>query len=139
VSIEGPYGGFDFGDPAEDQVWVAGGIGVAPFLARLEDLAIRPPSARGGVHFFYCVKNAVDAAFPRGLEALCRRAGVSLSLHIDERDGLMNSGDIGELARRAESVWFCGPKAWGDELRLSLLRDHGLRPEGFHRERFEFR
>ncbi|MDR3220824.1 MAG: hypothetical protein LBU46_02275, partial [Candidatus Accumulibacter sp.] len=136
--IEGPYGRFDFGDAAEDQVWVAGGVGVAPFLARLEALA-SSDGARGDVHFFYCIKSFREASFPGGLEALCREARVNLHLHIDDRDGWMNPGEIGEFSRRAKSVWFCGPKAWAGKLRPALRRDHGLRPEQFHRELFEFR
>jgi predicted ferric reductase len=137
VIVEGPYGRFDFGDPAEDQVWVAGGVGIAPFLARLEALAAHG-GARGDVHLFYCVKSR-RAAFPDGLEALCAKAGVTLHLHVSERDGRISTGTIGKTAKRAGSVWFCGPRAWGEKLRSALWRDHGLPPERFHRERFEFR
>ena len=40
VSVEGPYGHFrlDRHDPSRRQIWIAGGIGVTPFLAWLEAL-----------------------------------------------------------------------------------------------------
>ena len=138
VTVEGPYGRFDFGDVLEEQVWVAGGVGVAPFLARLEMLAARG-GARGKVHFFYSVKNAQDAAFPEGLQALCRKAGVELHLRIEDRDGQVKPDEIGPFASQAPSVWFCGPVAWAKSLQAALQRHYGLHPENFHREIFEFR
>jgi predicted ferric reductase len=138
ATVEGPYGGFDFGDAAENQVWVAGGVGIAPFLARLEALAACG-GARGDVHLFYCVKNARHASFPDGLEALCEKANVRLRLHVSEHNGRISTGTIGKIANRAKSVWFCGPRRWGDKLRSALQRDHALPPEHFHYELFEFR
>lgn len=138
VVVEGPYGCFDFGEVSEEQVWVAGGIGVAPFLARLEMLAAAG-GAKGKVHFFYCAKTAADASFPNGLEALCRKAGVELHLRIDERDGLIEPGEIGEFARKARGVWFCGPSGWGKSLQAALQQRYGLASGRFHRELFEFR
>ena len=138
VSIEGPYGRFDFGEASEDQVWIAGGVGVIPFLARLEALAAHNDE-HGDVHFFYSARNFRDASFPYDLEALCCDAGVKLHLHVDERDGRIGIVNIGELTCLAKSVWFCGPEAWGKALRAALERDYGLQPEQFHSELFRFR
>ena len=138
VSIEGPYGRFDFGNDSEAQVWVAGGIGVAPFIARLESLAVKGGQSRN-IHFFYCVCNDQDATFPVGLEALCERAGVNLHLRVDSRDGLIPAQEIGQHVSEAKSVWFCGPAGWAKALGTTLQRDFGLAPKDFHRELFEFR
>jgi predicted ferric reductase len=138
VIIEGPYGCFDFGEISEDQIWIAGGVGIMPFLARLESLAASG-GTRGNVHLFYNVRSFWDASFPYGLEALCCDAGVKLHLHVDEHDGRMGIGNIGELARQTKSVWFCGPKKWGEALRAALWRDYELQPNQFHNELFEFR
>ena len=138
VTIEGPYGRFDFGDVSEEQVWVAGGIGVAPFLARLEWLAASG-GAQGKVHFFYSVRRAAEATFPAGLEDLCWRAGVELHLRVDDIDGQIESGEIGKFVRKARGVWFCGPPGWARTLQAALQQDHGLLPGRFHREVFEFR
>lgn len=141
VIVEGPYGRFDFGDVSEDQVWVAGGVGVAPFLARLEMLANSPATgmAKGKVHFFYCVRNARDASFPEGLKALCQKAGVELHLWIDEQYGQIQPGEIGQFVSKARNVWFCGPSRWATSLQSYFQKNCGLPPERFHREIFEFR
>lgn len=137
--VEGPYGRFDFGDDSEAQLWVAGGIGVAPFLARLEALARKGSAQRRPIHFFYSLASAGDAAFPSGLEALCRRAGVTLHLRIDTRDGLVSADEIGQFVDDDRSVWFCGPARWARSLGAALHRDYGLAYRQFHRELFEFR
>ena len=138
VTVEGPYGCFDFGEVSEDQIWVAGGIGVAPFLARLEWLAANG-GTQGRVHFFYSVKKGVDATFPEGLEALCRRAGAELHLRIEATDGQINANEIGQFVTKARGVWFCGPAGWASALQSALQRDYQLSPTRFHREFFEFR
>jgi predicted ferric reductase len=138
VLIEGPYGRFDFGDRAERQVWVAGGIGVAPFVARLEALAAAG-GAQGKIHFFYSARTTREASFPAGLEDLCRRAGVELHLRTDDYDGQIEPEEIGGFARDADGVWFCGPSGWAVTLQDVLQRSFGVPPGRFHREIFEFR
>lgn len=41
VTIEGPYGCFTFDAPQQRQIWIGGGIGITPFVARLQQLAQR--------------------------------------------------------------------------------------------------
>ncbi len=138
VSIEGPYGRFDFGNVVEDQVWVAGGVGVAPFMARLEMLAERG-GANGKIHLFYSARDSREIAYPAGLEELCRKAGVQLHRRVSSREGRFSAADIGQCVSRTGSVWFCGPTRWGRTLQTVLERDFGLTAGRFHRELFEFR
>ena len=139
ATVEGPSGRFDFGDVADPQVWVAGGIGVAPFMARLEALASSGDRSPRNIHFFYSVRSPSEASFPAGLEALCQRAGVTLHLRVPSRDGRIAVAEIGRLVGQSRGVWFCGPAAWARSLRDALQRDFGLPRQQFHRELFEFR
>lgn len=41
VTVEGPYGCFNFEDQQASQIWVGGGIGITPFIARLDADKIR--------------------------------------------------------------------------------------------------
>ena len=46
VTVEGPYGRFDFGGPKSAQIWVAGGIGITPFISRMQALVQQPDERR---------------------------------------------------------------------------------------------
>ena len=143
IKIEGPYGNFDFcpvsavdrnRSPAP-QIWVAGGIGVTPFLARLNDRIARK-SAASETDFFYCTPQATT--YPENLEALCQQAGVRLHRRLTDRQGPLDPAEIEARLKPGASVWFCGPAAWGEALGKTLT-GNGLPREAFHREAFEFR
>ncbi|MDR0275377.1 MAG: ferric reductase-like transmembrane domain-containing protein [Burkholderiaceae bacterium] len=137
VALEGPYGGFDFSAGGKAQVWVGAGIGITPFLARLEALAKRPANAP--VDFYYCAP--ADSPFADRLRALCERARVRLHWIDSGRDGLLTLERILANQRRAaheHHLWFCGPQAFGDALQRAW-RQAGLGARRFHREHFAFR
>ncbi len=58
-------------DSGRPQIWVAGGIGVTPFLAWLEALQDAPAQAPD-VDLYYCVRSRDDDPFVGRLEALTR-------------------------------------------------------------------
>ncbi|WP_018607981.1 ferredoxin reductase family protein [Uliginosibacterium gangwonense] len=138
VIVEGPYGGFDFGDVSHNQVWVAGGVGITAFLARLEMLA-QNGNTKNKIHFFYSVSSDEEASFPCGLEDLCTEANVKLHLRVVNRDGRIESDDIAKFVAPSCEVFFCGPSRWAEDL-LAVLQQRGrFSLERFHREFFEFR
>ena len=86
TTVEGPYGRFvrPVGEAAE--CWIAGGIGITPFVAWLEDAAasgLMLPDVR----LHYCVPSADAAVYLARLEQLCGVTGVKLQVHFDDRDG----------------------------------------------------
>ena len=138
VMLEGPYGRFDFAeDKAEHQVWIAGGIGVTPFLARLQALAEQPEHGRL-VDFFYCLPRRHPGDVTDQLQALCAATGVRLHLRETDSDGQLDPAEVKAALQTSGSVWFCGPRTWGEALQRKLQAS-GLLPGQFHRELFEFR
>ena len=77
VQVEGPYGRFDFSDPAPQQIWVGAGIGVTPFIARMKHLA-----QQGGEHNvdFFHITTEVDQAAIDKLSADAAAAGGGILL-----------------------------------------------------------
>lgn len=134
VRLEGPYGCFDFSTASERQIWVAGGIGITPFLARLQALATS--GQRVDADLFY--STASDSVFPEQLDALCARTGVRLHRRQSERDGPFTAEEITACRRDGSSVWFCGPRRWGEALARRFLAK-GLARGDFHQEAFDFR
>jgi len=137
VVLEGPYGSFDFaaGENSAPQIWVAGGIGITPFLAKLEERAGNPPPA-ANTDFFYSTRSAIG--FPDQLAERCHAAGVRLHHRRTDTDGPLDPAEVSACLQPDSSVWFCGPAAWGAAL-AQTLTGNGLPPEAFHREIFEFR
>ena len=134
VVVEGPYGQFNFQGQARRQIWVSGGIGVTPFMARMQALAAQPEPMC--VDFFHCGAKMDPAALAH-LERDAATAQVNLHLFLGQRlqtEELMTRVPDWKNA----DVWFCGPAAFGQNL-YDRLRQLGLPPEQFHRELFEMR
>lgn len=137
VRVEGPYGCFDFAGTQPRQIWVGGGIGITPFIARLRSLALQPDGRH--ITLFHTSGVADEVAFAR-LRAAARAAGAELHVLVDAVDGRLNADRLCAAVPgwRAADVWFCGPAGFGRSLRHDLLA-RGLPARQFHQELFELR
>lgn len=137
VGIEGPYGRFAFGGDAKRQIWVAGGIGITPFIARMQALESQPDGR--SVDLFYST-SAPDEEFIRRVTLLAGRAGVRLHVRVADRDGRLTAAQIRAQVAGWEtaSVWFCGPAGFGDTLHRDFTAS-GLSEDDFHQELFDMR
>ncbi len=129
VSVEGPYGRFVLPESGSPEYWIAGGIGITPFMAWLESLAAEG-ERRPGTQLYYCVRQE-DAIYPERLQQLAKLTGVKIT-QIDRRvDGDLDisSLDINEDTQ----VWFCGPK------RLREILQKHVPTSQLHYEQFDFR
>ncbi len=140
VRIEGPYGRFQppKGRRLAEQVWIAGGIGVTPFLAWLESLQAGPEAAPDA-DLHYCTRKSDGDPFIPRLEALCAGLpSVRLHVHASDRGQALTAATLaGQLRGRRPEIWFCGPRGFGEALNTGL-RERGLHP-AFHQEAFEMR
>jgi len=141
VDIEGPYGRFHGrGQRRRQQVWVAGGVGVTPFLALLE---ARQPGAAPTraplqpVHMHYCTRDAARDPLLARLHRLCAQAEppVRLSVH-DDAQGQRFTPQTLEAEAGPLDIWFCGPQGLGEQL---AAHAGGTRAWRLHRESFAMR
>jgi len=139
VKIEGGYGRFQPQKAGKTQLWVAGGIGITPFLAAAE--ALQPERAQQIV-LIHAVRHAEEAIGADRLRAVAARIpGFSYHAHISQTDGRL-TGDM-VLDRlpfdlsQAE-FWFCGPAPLRQAL-SAQFKAAGKSPRSTHFERFEFR
>lgn len=137
LRVEGPYGTFNFVGDKRRQVWVGGGIGITPFIARLQQLALRPDGK--AIDLFYTTATPRDGALAR-LTAAAQAVGARLHVMVDAVDGRLNAERLCAAvpAWRTADVWFCGPVAFGRALRHDLLAK-GLPGRDFHQELFNLR
>ncbi|KAA0681335.1 ferric reductase-like transmembrane domain-containing protein [Roseomonas genomospecies 6] len=140
VTVEGPYGCFTFDDSCPHQIWVGGGIGVTPFIARMKFLAETPGRPRQTVHFFHTTSEYDEEALAK-LTADAAASGVRFHVLIDSRDGRLDGDRIRAAVPewRDASVWFCGPSGFGQALRKDFAA-HGMPVDRrFHQELFAMR
>ena len=137
ATVEGPYGRFTFDDGQGRQIWIGGGVGITPFIARMKHLAKMPGSKP--VDLIHSTKEVSAEALDL-LKADAAAAGIRLHVLIDGRDGFLSGERLRKLVPswKAASVWFCGPAAFGQALRGDLLAS-GLAADQFHQELFNMR
>ena len=143
VKVQGPYGRFTFDDGAPRQIWIGGGIGITPFLARMEQLAAEREQPHEGIQPPVTLFHTTREEDPQALALLAadaRAAGVNLHVLVDARDGRLDGQRIRAAVAgwREASIWFCGPAAFGQALRADFVAQ-GLPAERFHQELFEMR
>lgn len=140
VSVEGPYGVFTFQDTCPVQIWIGGGVGITPFIARMNQLAKNGGEPDQVVYLFHTTSEVDEAALNR-LEQDANASGVKLQVLVDARDGLLTGERIRQAVPewRKSSIWFCGPSGFGEALRKDFAA-HGLETSRhFHQELFEMR
>jgi len=137
VTVEGPYGRFNFEGGRKHQIWIGAGIGITPFIARMQALANAPDGRK--IHLFHSTR-VYDPTAIGLMERDAKAANVALTVFSDERDGLLTAQRIAEQVSdwRDSDIWFCGPSQFGQ----SLMKDFagmGLDQSQFHQELFEMR
>ena len=139
VTVEGPYGRFDFAVHPDPQIWIAGGIGITPFLSRLEALAQVPRHSRQPITLFYSARETDHALIER-VQTLTDQAGIPLHLAISGQNPALTARTICDNVPDflAYTVWFCGATNFGEAIQCGLLKE-GLPARRFHQELFEMR
>jgi predicted ferric reductase len=132
--IEGPYGRFDYRKAGPRQLWIAGGIGITPFLAFLPTL-----DDTRDVRLVWSVRSPADAAYRAYVEsAAAIRPRLTLTIHDSATSGRLRMADLDIGDPRGLAVFICGPvpmrKAFVTQLvALSVGRDD------IHYEEFSLR
>lgn len=137
VHIQGPFGRFRFLGKSPE-VWIAGGIGITPFLAWAHALDAGRPS----VELFFCAKSRQDAPHLEELEALAK-SKTNLNLHtmFSSENRRLTADIVSEVSACDLSharVSYCGPLSLREALQTGLRRN-GVGPRRFQYEEFEFR
>ncbi|WP_408969332.1 hypothetical protein [Paraburkholderia sp. BL6669N2] len=119
------------------QIWIAGGIGITPFLARMQARGL--PQDKRIVDLFYST-NAPDEDFIGKVKQLATIANVRLHVMVSGRDPRLTPQRLRATVPEwmSADLWFCGPDGFGRALKEDLVAN-GLRDEDFHQELFEMR
>jgi predicted ferric reductase len=108
AKLAGPFGGFDYRLGGRDQIWIAGGIGITPFVSWLRSL---DGSFDRSVDFYYSVATQSDELYGDDVAAAAA-AHPSLRAHVvvTETDGRLTAAQT--LNGRGDGdvwIYMCGP------------------------------
>ena len=136
--LNGPFGRFNCRAGGKQQIWIAGGIGITPFLSWMRDFAMRGCQ----VDFYYTVRAEADVLFwEECLATEQKYPDFHPFLRISSRDGGLTTKSIaertqGELANK--DVYMCGPFAMMESFKKQF-RKLGVPAPKIHYEEFNFR
>ena len=137
VTIEGPYGQFTFASDHQRQIWISAGIGIAPFISRMQHLVAWPDEKK--IDLFHATAERDDQPIAQ-LRELAAAANVRLHVWISAEEGRLTAAQIRN--DRPDwldaDIWFCGPVEFGRDLRKDFV-SHGLSARDFHQELFHLR
>ena len=137
--VEGAHGMFDYKTGGGKQIWIAGGIGLTPFLSFLRDM---DGSLKHDVDLYYTVRHKEEALFLDEIEAAAK-TNHRLKAHIrfSATDGSLTSEDIVRNAGGNVSghhIYMCGPLAMVQAFEKKFL-GLGVPAKNIHYEEFNFR
>ena len=136
--VDGPYGMFNYKTGAAQQVWMAGGIGITPFLSWIRDF---DGTGDYQIDFFYTVNVPAEALF---LDEIEKAASVNKNFkaHISysSQDGRLSAQKIVEAsgAVAGKDIYMCGPFGMVMAFRDGFM-EQGAQAANIHYEEFNFR
>lgn len=133
--IEGPYGAFDYRRGRPHQLWLAGGIGITPFLSMAEDL-----DAETDVLLVWSVRDEREAIYLEELSLLCgEKTNLNLVVHSTSDNGHVDLSASGFDRKWDDcSAFICGPLPMRKAL-IRQLRSLGVARSEVHFEEFRLR
>ncbi len=119
VRFSRAFGHMKFDEYQPNQVWIAGGIGITPFLSHLR--SEKTPSQN--IKLYYAVNKKEEAVHLDLLETMHRQySNFSYQLIESDKTGFLTAKDID--ITQGTSVFMCGPKIMADTLKKQLKKDH---------------
>lgn len=139
VIIRGPYGRLDTEAAGTKQIWLAGGIGITPFLSTLRSME---PGDKRQIHLVYASRDRSEAIFLEELNERAAELGNITLVPLFSDEGNFARVDIMKTKLPdpldTYEYFMCGPKPMVNGL-MKDLKKEGVKRDRIHTEAFEFR
>lgn len=109
AKLAGPFGGFDHQHGGDHQIWIAGGIGITPFLSWIRSIE---SSSAPDTDFYYSVKHESDAVYLDEIKAAAaHHPKLRTHLVCTDTDGILTAETVMNGRDDQEEYWvfMCGP------------------------------
>ncbi|HLO14753.1 MAG TPA: hypothetical protein VK206_07990 [Anaerolineales bacterium] len=137
--IEGAYGMFNYKMGGPKQIWIAGGIGVTPFLSFIRDM---DGSLAHDVDFYYTVRHPEEALFLDEIKAAAEKnPRLKVHMRFTAKEGSLSMGEIVNSAGgdiKSYELYLCGPLPMIQAFEKNFLA-LGMPKNRIHYEEFNFR
>ncbi len=137
LQVTGPYGKFHRTNNGESEVWVAGGVGIAPFMAWLENMTEPPKSP---IHLYYSYREDDAIVDIDQLQTLAEEKGVAFTALCSTKGETLQQEHLNviESAKDKIQAYYCGPEGLCMALQ-GLMRKTGIPANQLKTELFNFR
>ena len=133
VFVEGPWGHFLPDYTVKNQLWLAGGVGIAPFCAWLEDAA---KNAHGAIRLVWCIKASDAEPLYDRVVKLAQAAGVALEVYESKKKRL--AADELFAAGVPEQVSLCAGERLAESVAKAYVNAGGS-SDNIRKEYFKWR
>ncbi len=135
--VEGPYGAFFEPNNGEiNELWIAGGIGITPFLGRAREMRAQGSSIN--VCLLFCVQDEARALFLDEFSAIAAALpSFQFHMHYFYKEGPLSTGYISARCQDLSShrVYICGPTPLLGLARKVVMHG-GVSGKSIHTEEF---
>jgi predicted ferric reductase len=142
AEIDGPYGHFTQERISfPNQIWIAGGIGITPFIGFLRSLRSQISAPLKKVHLFYAVANQQEAAYlPELTRATRNLPWLTVTIHQSTKLGRLTINTIKQKINKIENyhLLICGPLPMMTALKTQA-KSLGIPTSNIHSEEFKLR
>ena len=132
--VEGPYGHFSSKHiKKHDQIWIAGGIGITPFLSLCKDMH---PNK---IKLFWCVNDEDEAVYKDELEKIARNnSNFEFVIWSSKTSGYLSADKLGINNYTDKAYLICGPNSLKENL-TQQLKQNNVSTKNIYDEEFAFR
>jgi len=140
TKIDGPYGLFSYElYHNKNQIWIAGGIGITPFISMARHLAQQSDVILYTIDLYYCVKNESELIQINELNNISSvHKNFRVIPFLSEKQGKINAHIINEMSNSLDrkDIMICGPVPLMKALR-SQFKEMGIKRSLVHTEEFK--
>ena len=136
--FEGPYGSFSFRNYSnKNQIWIAGGVGITPFLSMLRDLSQKDSDYK--IDLYYSVREESGLAFKNEIENIAlANKNLRVKFWVSKNEGFLNAEAIKNQTENSlnRDIFICGPGIMMSALKGQFLAQ-GMKKNQIHTEEFQ--
>lgn len=131
VIVDGPFGIFMVKDRVKDLVFMAGGVGLAPFISMIRDKLSEAASQRQKIVLFYGVRTEADIIYRQELDSI-KESWFAKVYVLSNHGSDFAAGEAGQINQKiiekyvpntANSLFYiCGPELMKRSLKKILAK-----------------